>query len=122
MGYYVPTHALSIPTSDFAREKKCVNPSDLPESITCTPTLHEYKLIYSSEADLGHRNHQGLDGFGCLTVFSCLFATGVFKYPRMHHLLESMVLMKRPTLTTLYLTKSVSKEDGKQLMLLPTNK
>lgn len=103
MGYYVPIHVLSIPTPDCKRGKinVLILLTSFPSPIL-QPLMNTNLNIlqtHSSEVDLGHRNHQGSDGFGSLSVFSCLVVTGVFKQPKVHHPLESMVLMKRPTVS-----------------------
>lgn len=92
MGYHVPTHVLSIPTPDCKREK--INVLILLTSFplpVLQPHMNTNLCILqpdSSEVDLGHMNHQGSEGFGCLSVFSCLVIIGVFKYPKMHHPLD----------------------------------
>lgn len=76
----------------FAREGK-VNVFNLSDfiSITCTPAPHKYEFTYLAARRFSSRfRTQESSRFRWiwLSVSSCLFVTGVFKYPKMHHLLE----------------------------------
>lgn len=75
----------------------------------------------SSEVDLGHRNHQGSDGFGCLSLF-CVWLSLVYSNIQRYICFKRMVFMKRPTVKILCLIKSASEKDGKYPVFLSTDK